>query len=391
MLRRWTLPRATIAAMMLLAVSQVAIGAGDDPEQSPPANDDFGRAKEISTPVYLDYGGDAAGATFEEYEPAGCPGPRARLWVDVFPRGSIWYRFTPQDDVLVTVDAQAGDTELGVYTGARLAVLREIACAAENRGVEAATLSFMAKKGVTYHLRVAYRAGEIDADLKMVPTPFLGSISGRVTSEDGVALPDMCVTPFGVSLTPNFRVRTDDAGRYAAYRDTGSYIVLFDDCRANREYSFEYYDDRLFAEDADRILLLAPLAVENIDARLSLAGAMSGRVTDEETRHPLPRICVTADMVNEGRSFIGPSSYSRTWAQVETDAGGRYEFPALPSNLDYKVYFYACYDGGHVSEWYDDKYDESTADRVHILPGQRVARIDAVLRPVPAQHDSTTV
>lgn len=138
-LGRWSLPRgrcrsrqavflATAASVALSLSTSTASAQGEQipeprpegsPLNSPPPNDGF------STPMVLAPEGitdlfNNTGATKEPNEPAHA-GKRGG--------GSLWYRWTPRTDRLVTIDACLSplDTLVGVYRGNSLPALKEVA------------------------------------------------------------------------------------------------------------------------------------------------------------------------------------------------------------------------------------------------------------------------
>lgn len=102
-------------------------------------------------------------------------------------------------------------------------------------------------------------------------------------------------------------------------------------------------------------------------------GSLSGRVTNSAAQ-PLARICV----------FVHPATERHSSYFVETDSEGRYQV-ALPAG-DYKVrfdecfsYYYEAEPRNYLPEWYDDKLDFDSADRVAVNDLAETSGVDAVL------------
>ena len=93
-----------------------------------------------------------------------------------------------------------------------------------------------------------------------------------------------------------------------------------------------------------------------IDAQLAVSGAISGTVTDD-TSQPLSDICVDVTQTN------GPST-----GQAFTDSNGEYTINSGLRQGTYKVKFSDCLGTTYVTEWFDNRQSETTAD---LLTGQR--------------------
>jgi hypothetical protein len=101
----------------------------------PPPNDAFSNATHVTTLPFADTV-DTVGATSEPNEPWGCG----------FPSRSVWYSFTPADDVLVSASL-VGSGTLAVFVAGQpgLSGLGFLSCGIGTVGLE---------RGVTYYFRV---------------------------------------------------------------------------------------------------------------------------------------------------------------------------------------------------------------------------------------------
>jgi hypothetical protein len=135
----------------------------------PPANDDFDNATVVGE---LPFGDSAftGGATAAADDPS-CNGNAH----------SVWYSFTPTQDLHVKADTAGSDyaASLGVYTGSRGA-LSEVACASSP-----AEATFTASANTTYFFMVASTAGgpggTLQFHLSQAPPTMTASLTGTAT------------------------------------------------------------------------------------------------------------------------------------------------------------------------------------------------------------------
>jgi hypothetical protein len=113
-----------------------------------PPNDAFAAALSVASLPFV-HTQATHGATTELGEPAGCA-------TDGGTSGAtVWFRYTSPVDQSLTVDTLGSDfdTVLGVYTGAELGGLTEVACNDDAGGLPS-QVTFPATAGTTYHLQV---------------------------------------------------------------------------------------------------------------------------------------------------------------------------------------------------------------------------------------------
>lgn len=173
---RWGLPVALLTAALLLSGAAVA--------RAQPANDDIANATPI-TSLPFDDSLDTTEATMAPDDP------------DCFGNGpTVWYTFTPTENVSLLVDAQTDttyDSTLSVYTGSPGA-LTQIACS-DDRVIFEATAgttywfmagSFFSEFGGTlvFHAEVAPPALELDITVNATgvvdPKTGVARVSGTV-------------------------------------------------------------------------------------------------------------------------------------------------------------------------------------------------------------------
>ena len=81
----------------------------------------------------------------------------------------------------------------------------------------------------------------------------------------------------------------------------------------------------------------------------------------------------------EADVYLQPGNVIQAGWGAITDAAGAYEVPSLPPG-DYKVLFgFANVNSPYAQEWYDDAFDEASADAVSVADGAAVTGIDAEL------------
>lgn len=114
------------------------------------------------------------------------------------------------------------------------------------------------------------------------------------------------------------------------------------------------------------VFAAAAVAASASIAGATHAGSISGTVTAAEDGQPLPGICV---------SVTYPDGYYV--ASTRTDAAGHYIVDVPPGQ--HKVYFYDCFGGDRLPEWYDDKPDLASADPVSVQTGVDTPGINAAL------------
>ena len=190
-----------------------------------------------------------------------------------------------------------------------------------------------------------------------------GSITGRVTDENGSPLEGVCVN------SDSHGTQTDADGNYTLTQlASGPTSMYFYPC-AQPDYAAEFYDDELLYSQADRIEITAGSEVAGIDAQLALGGTISGSVRDE-SGNPIPYACITtrdqqtADYIRSGNA----------------DNTGSYVIRGVPAG-SWAVQATGNCGGPYRDEYYDDTPFLGQATLVPVTSGGSQAGIDFDLSP----------
>lgn len=127
-----------------------------------PANDDFEAAQPV-TGLSATIGGDTWGATAQAGEPR-------HAGYSLTPQNSVWYRWTAPFDAETTfrVDRGSNVCAIGVYTGAALGALTEVA---NNNASGDCEANFDAREGTTYSIAVDFIAAASAFTLRLITWP----------------------------------------------------------------------------------------------------------------------------------------------------------------------------------------------------------------------------
>jgi protocatechuate 3,4-dioxygenase beta subunit len=225
---------------------------------------------------------------------------------------------------------------------------------------------------------------------------YLGSISGRVTSElDGspVAEAVVCAFPAVDSFFVDPTILEPGPSSYwwsycAVTDSNGSYVIRG---VASGEYKVhvgavgflnEWYDDAGDWEEAAVVTVLDPNVTPDIDFALSLGGSISGRVVMVSDGEPVAHawVCVSpaTDSVWVPEDPMNQSGAPWNWDQwgcAETDEDGYYVVTGLISG-DYYVRARA---EGFLPEWYDGVLFREEATPVTVTESAETPEIDFAL------------
>ncbi|MGH7734881.1 MAG: MSCRAMM family protein, partial [Gemmatimonadales bacterium] len=156
----------------------------------------------------------------------------------------------------------------------------------------------------------------------------------------------------------------------------GNYIVSFQSngfCPngSASNWTTQWWNNKPDQSKADMVSVTAGETTGSIDAALQPGGSISGAVTAVEGGGPLGGICVSAS-TPEGMWVNG----------ANTGMDGAYTITGLAAG-DYLVNFsVGCGNSGnYVSQWYDNKPDQSTANPVSVTAGETTGSIDAAMQP----------
>jgi len=192
-----------------------------------------------------------------------------------------------------------------------------------------------------------------------------GDIAGTVTDgANGIQYMNVsaCRWDVGTQMcSPYYYAMTDSSGNYSLTGlPTGQYKVQFN---GEGVYLSEWYNDTQDMNLATVIGVSAGATTSGINAVLTQAGAISGRVTSNGTTG-IPSAPVSVVNASTG-AYI---------QSTMTDPAGYYTVNIAAGQ--YKVSFDAT---GFITEWYNDKTSFESADTVTVTGGIMTNSIDAVL------------
>jgi hypothetical protein len=198
-----------------------------------------------------------------------------------------------------------------------------------------------------------------------------GEITGTVQGDDGKPLEDVNVyiesATAGI-VPPRDRTHTDASGRYRLRNlPEGGYTLRFAPAATVHEEAYfgEHWKDAATADAAEVIHVAAGEVVSGIDAGLTPAAWISGRVVNEDG--------VPADWAAD----VGLTLYRVTDAGVSS-----FRTEGLPFYLGYGAFRFAGLPAGTyllrtralgwgVAEWWQDESDMAAADRIVVEAGDR--------------------
>ncbi len=220
----------------------------------------------------------------------------------------------------------------------------------------------------SYPSSVSVTTGQVTSGIDLSMTA-AGHITGTVTDAtthaavSGVTVQAMPMSSgFGASATTRADGSYDITGLAP-----GAYRVAFVNSATGPNYANTYYNGKAYIT-ADPVTVTAGRATTGIDAALSPAGEITGRVIDARTSQALGGITVEA--------FDGDSSFVTL---VTTQSDGNYHLRGLATGT-YRIGFFDDVNGGdHVSQFYDGQPTLGTATTVHVVAGQSVGGVDAAL------------
>jgi protocatechuate 3,4-dioxygenase beta subunit/subtilase family serine protease len=185
-------------------------------------------------------------------------------------------------------------------------------------------------------------------------------ISGAVADSAGRPVPDAYVAAYSVESGAWARSATSraDGTYFIGGLSDGSYKIQF----GHNEFLTEWYDDAAALATAAVVATSSVQPATGIDARLSRAPRIAGRVADT-TGAPLAGARVE---LWQGGSY----RYA-----VTTDDAGDYLFANLSPD-SYKVRFDMA---GYAEQWYAGKHDLPSADAIVLALDQAADRVDVQL------------
>jgi hypothetical protein len=181
-----------------------------------------------------------------------------------------------------------------------------------------------------------------------------GQISGRVTNASAIGIQNIQVRVYDLGNNSVGTINTDASGNYTVSGLPGGNLKVFFD-KAGQNFISEWFNDKDSSSIADQVAVTAGGITTNINAQLSAANSISGRVTDASAAGIQNIYVIVYELAGQLISFN------------HTDASGNYTVSGLPAG-NLKVYFYN--DGqNYFSEWYNDKEGFGSADQVTVAGG----------------------
>jgi PKD repeat protein len=219
-------------------------------------------------------------------------------------------------------------------------------------------------------LHIATSEARTGANATVVPA---ASISGHVTGPTGAPATGACViawAPDVQSVSLGFAY-VDSNGDYTMTGlVAGSYKLQFSSCNGGLSYLTQFYNAKSTYAAADVITLATSEARTGVNQQLATAASITGRVTGPSGTG-LAGVCVSATPV----SFSGPTSTGFG----TTDSAGNYKVVGLLPG-SYKVEFYSCNGGDHVTQFYSRRSTLAAADTVTLSTSQTLPNVDAQMQ-----------
>jgi len=217
-----------------------------------------------------------------------------------------------------------------------------------------------------------------------------GSISGTVTLAGGGPLQGICVNVGTQAAPPPAGANdlafgfTDSQGHYQTNTalPTGTYLVHFEDCsNVPPKYAGQYFSGVADPNSATPVTVTAGQPpTPNINAQMSLAGSISGKVTDAQTgQGPGSTVCII-DRVHQ----------NQTPASSTAASDGTYTITGAGPGT-HNVDFVDCGTHKYAEQFYNDKPSIQTADPVSVQSSATTPNINAALASTSGGPISGTV
>jgi hypothetical protein len=238
-------------------------------------------------------------------------------------------------------------------------------------------LSVLAAPVLAAGLLVAGSSSAWAADAASTGT---GSVSGTVTdAATSSPLAGICVN---VVEEPN-----TSAGTSAATKKNGvwtlsgiapgtDYTAFAYDCKGGN-YVGQWFDDQQFQANATQFSVSAGHTSKGVDFSLSLGGAVSGKVTDSETKSPVQGILVIA--------YWTDAEQTSTFAACTTSKG-TYKLKGVPtSGAEIEFLANDCgVSSAYDTIWYHNEPNYAAAKVVAVTAGATTTGINQALTASPS-------
>ena len=205
-----------------------------------------------------------------------------------------------------------------------------------------------------------------------------GTISGTVTDSSSPPNPLSGICVYAEPTQPSgawsgYLTTAPDGTYTISGLPSGTYDIVFTDCRQPRQYLTQWYKGASSFSSATPVPVTAGQSTTGIDAAMVLGGVISGTVDDTSSPpQGLAGMCVSVTPVSGG----GGGGFATTTSD------GTYSVTGLPTG-SYDVEFYrGCPNrGNYLSQWYQGAAARSSATAVPVTAGQTTSGIDAAMAP----------
>ena len=206
------------------------------------------------------------------------------------------------------------------------------------------------------------------ADAQLTP---LGQVSGRVTNRTGFPLAFMRVEAYAVGVPTVYTgADTDFDGTYQIRGlPAGQYQILFVD-RSFGAFVSEWWNDSPDRAHAVPVTVILGSDISGLNAALGNSGLITGTVTDATTGQPLSGVCIRPVLAATGELVEGSQPQC-------TGTDGSYRVNAVGGTF-YKLQFQPT-DPAYLAQWYRDKTNEQSANKIRVPYNQTVPHIDVAL------------
>ncbi len=179
----------------------------------------------------------------------------------------------------------------------------------------------------------------------------LGFISGKVTNSDGQGIYNVYVGACNSNSSSCSASVTAPDGSYTIKGlPTDSYSVYFNP--DGSAYFGQWYNNKSSQSSADKVSVIVPNTTAGINAVLASPGVISGKVVN----------AAGTGIANVNIALYG--STDNYIASAVTDQDGNYKASYLNGN--YKIQVIPPTNSGYLSQWYNNKNDQSSADLVSV-------------------------
>ncbi len=155
-------------------------------------------------------------------------------------------------------------------------------------------------------------------------------------------------------------------------------VMFFSSFGSGLDFIAQYYNDVSSSKDAEAVVVSAPGATPNIDAKLEAGARVEGRVTDASTGTALEGVFVCAS-TGSGEISLGQCAF--------TNSSGEYTISGLASG-GYKVEFNAS--KSYVVQYYNGKSVLGEAEVVSVTAPDTRSGIDAAMQSTSTPPANTT-